>query len=274
MDDVRALATTWCDEALGLSGTTAGSRVNGDEPAGAGPSGTLTAQLDAIGEGIRLRRRLDGLVPDEETESCRRAIVCRLADLQRLAGEELIGLRPGTARHREVAARVKEWLVEARVAARNTSTVLQFEPLHEAMALEALRADLEWLSIVVARLDNEAPQAPSVWLDVDLERLRGTLGAPDARNSDPRDEPIRARCERMKAELLERRVRRELGRPLHGDTPEFPWAQRFALSRIQAQVAALDLESVALSTASGGPAEWLENLGAAVPSSPMRPTHA
>ena len=170
-------------------------------------------------------------------------------------------MRPGTARHREVATRAKEWLVEARVAARNVLTVLQFEPLHEAMALEALRADLEWLSIVVARLDNEAPQAPAVWLDVELERMRSSLSPPESRHADPRDEPVRVRCERMKAALIERRVRRELGRPMPGASPERPWAHRFALSRLQAQVAALDLASDAVPAPAGGPEVWLEDLG-------------
>jgi hypothetical protein len=260
LDDLNAIAAAWCDEARGLSGG-AGSLGDGDAPRQAGASATLTARLDAIAEGIRLRRRLDGLVPDAETESWRRQVVCGLAELQRLAGEELAALRPGNARHREVAARVKDWLAEARVAARNVSTILQFEPLHEAMALEALRADLEWLSIVVARLDQEPPQAPAVWLDIELERMRGSLSPADSRHSDPRDEPVRIRCERMKAGLLERRVRRELGRPMPGDSPELPWAHRFALSRLQAQVAALDLASDAVPFPAGGPAAWLEDLG-------------
>jgi hypothetical protein len=260
LDDLRAIAAAWCDEARRLSEAADGSRVDGDARGGAGAPATLTARLDAIGEGIRLRRRLDGLVPDEETESCRRAVVGRLADLQRQAGEDLAGLKPGNARHREVSTRAKEWLVEARVAARNVLTVLQFEPLHEAMALEALRADLEWLSIVVARLDHEAPQAPTVWLDIELERLRGSLSPPDGRHPDPRDEPVRVRCERMKAGLLERRVRRELARPMLGASPERPWAQRFHLSRLQAQVAALDLASDAV-PGPDGPGDWLEDLG-------------
>ncbi len=181
---------------------------------GDGASATLADRLDAIGEGIRLRRRLDGLVPDEATESSRRAVVNRLVELQRAAGEELAGLRSGTARHREVATRAREWLGEARIAVRNALTVLQFEPLHQAMALEALRADLEWLSVVVARLDGEAPLAPTVWLDIELERLRGSLSPPDGWHPDPHDQPVRTRCERMKAGLLERRVRRELARPI------------------------------------------------------------
>ncbi len=231
---------------------------------GDGAAATLSDRLDAIGEGIRLRRRLDGLVPDEANESLRRAVVCRLIELQRAAGEELAGLKPATTRHREVATRAREWLAEARVAIRNALTVLQFEPLHQAMALEALRADLEWLSLVVARLDGEAPLAPTVWLDIELERLRGSLSPSDGWHPDTRDEPVRTRCEHMKAALLERRVRRELARPLLGATPESLWVQRFQLSRLQAQVAALDLSPAASPGPASGPEkpeDWLEALG-------------
>jgi hypothetical protein len=266
LDDINAIAASWCEEVRGLCGDTAELPADGDGPRlGNGGPATLTDRLDAIGEGIRLRRRLDGLVPDEATEASRRAVVSRLVDLQRSAAEELAALRPGMARHREVATRARDWLTEARVALRNLLTVLQFEPLHQAMALEALRADLEWLSIVVARLDGEAPLAPTVWMDVELERLRSSLSPPDGRHRDRLDEPIRLRCERMKAGLLERRVRRELVRSLRGISPEPLWVQRFHLSRLQAQVAALDLGAdsnpgpkAALSPEQ--PRDWLEEV--------------
>ncbi len=263
MDDLNAVTAAWREAARGLCGTTAGIPVDGAARTGNGASATLVDRLDAIGEGIRLRRRLDGLVQDEATESSRRAVVYQLSDLQRSAGEELTGLRPGTARHREVATRAREWLAEARVAVRNALTVLQFEPLHQAMALEALRADLEWLSAVVARLDGEAPLAPTVWMDVEVERLRSSLSPPDGRHPDPQDEPLCTRCERMKAGLLERRVRRELARPMFGASPEPLWIQRFHLSRLQAQVAALDLAADANLSPAGvseKPGDWLEDL--------------
>ena len=260
MDDLKAIAVAWCNGTRRFSDAAAVSLETVDALGRDATRDLLISRLDAIGEGIRLRRRLDGLVPDPETESGRHQVVCKLAELQHLAGEDLANLKPGNVRYREVATRAKEWLVEARVAARNVSTVLQLEPLHEAMALEALRADLEWLNIVVARLDREAPQSPAVWLDVELERLRGLLCSTESRHSDPRDAPIRSRCERMKAGLLERRVRRELARPISGEGPELPWAHRFTLSRLQAQVAALELDSDADSVPDGGPGAWLEGL--------------
>ena len=105
MDDLNAMAAAWCEAARGLCGATAGIPADGVARRGHGAFATLVERLDAIGEGIRLRRRLDGLVPDAATEPCRRAVVCRLAELQRTVGEELAGLRPGTSLHREVATR-------------------------------------------------------------------------------------------------------------------------------------------------------------------------
>ena len=121
MDDIKSLSAAWCEEARGLTGAGDPGPVDGHAQRVQDSSSALTARLDAIGEGIRLRRKLDGLVPDEESESGRREVVCLLAELQKLASEDLASLRPGTTRHREVATRVKEWLVEARVAARNAA---------------------------------------------------------------------------------------------------------------------------------------------------------
>ena len=70
------------------------------------------------------------------------------------------------------------------------------------MAIEALLADLEWLGAVVARLDDEPPPAPGVWLDSELERLRGLLGRPDGRHPDELDDALGSRCEAMQATLL------------------------------------------------------------------------
>src|SRR5262249_49173850 len=156
----------WCDEVRRLCEAEVGSsadRTPGRNPVGDEP---LVARLDAIATGLRLRRQLDGLVPDEATEASRREVVRRLNELQLLADGELAGLKPGTVCHREVAARVRNGLAETRVAIQNALTVLQLEPLHQALAIEGLRADLEWLSVVVARLDGEIPPPPMAWLDV------------------------------------------------------------------------------------------------------------
>ena len=79
----------------------------GDARAGNGASATLADRLDAIGEGIRLRAPARRAGPRCGDRIGPAQVVCGLAELQRLAGEELTGLRPGTARHREVATRAR-----------------------------------------------------------------------------------------------------------------------------------------------------------------------
>ena len=63
------------------------------------------------------------------------------------------------------------------------------------------------------------------------------------RDPDPRDEPLHAGCERLQAVVLERRINRELARPLARLSAERLWAERLQLTRLQAQVEALDLAS-------------------------------
>ncbi len=120
---------------------------------------------------------------------------------------------------------------------------------------------------MVARLDGEPPPAPSVWLDAELERLRGVLCRPNGRHPDELDDPLGARCEAMQATLLGRRVRRELSRPMGDAGPEALWMHRYRLSRLQSHVAALDRSpdgerSPAFIQRDGdaGPADWLRDL--------------
>ena len=119
------------------------------------------------------------------------------------------------------------------------STGLRLGPLHQAMAIEGLRTDLEWLSTLVARLDQETPHPVTAWLDVELERLRAGWARPSGRDPDPRDvaaAPAASGCRRSSWSAassaswrgLPRLERRRL------------WAERFQLSRLQTQVEALD----------------------------------
>jgi hypothetical protein len=263
LDDVRALVVAWCDEARRLCEVQVESSWEIASRRGEGASALLTARLGAIATGLRLRRRLDGLVPDPPTETSRRDVVRRLVELQALCDPELAGLERGTPRHREIAAWLRDALAATRISVQNVLTVLQFEPLHQAMAIEGLRAELEWQSAVVARLDGESPPPLGVWLDVELDRLHGFLGKLASQGPDPRDRPIRVHCEQLRAVLLERRVRRELARPIAGASPEALWVQRFHLARLQAQVAALDLSAgrdPSQAHVDGGPHEWLGEL--------------
>ncbi len=264
--DANMTAAAWCDEARGLC----------DGPAGEAsePGGSLVlGRIDAVARGMKVRRQLDGLDPDEATERARHAVVERLADLEERTLDDLAALPTGTPAHRQAVARARQALADARIAAQNVLTVLEFEPLHQAMAVEALRGDLEWLGAVIARLDGEIPAARGVWLDAELERLRGLLGRPEGRRAEPTDDPIASWCEAMQASLLERRVLRELARPLSGAGPEALWAHRFLLSRIQAHVAALDRTPVGdraededrdgdSNVRAAGPSDWLERLEA------------
>jgi len=252
LGDVREQASQWCDQAMG----------GGGDPESNGLD-SLAIRLDAIGAGLCLRRQLDELGPDEPGESSRRAVVRRLTELQVMADLEMNALAPGTPSYDDVAGRVKGWLADARETLRGVLTGLRIGALHQAMAIEGLRTDLEWLSTVLARLDRETPHPVTAWLDVELGRLRSWLGAPTGVGPDPRDAPLRAGCERLQAAVLERRISRELDRPWIGSSPEALWTQRFQLSRLQAQVEALELgpgESPAHSRLAAGRALWLDAL--------------
>ena len=93
-----ARALRRCRRALG------GRYANG----GLERSGPGLARLEAVAAGMKVRRRLDGLEPDAATEKARRAVADRLAELERLALEDLArpparygaaprGRRPGPA---------------------------------------------------------------------------------------------------------------------------------------------------------------------------------
>ena len=154
----------------------------------------------------------------------------------------MASLEPGTPAVHLVAARAKEGL--ARGAGRRPDR--SHRPAARAAAPghgdRGPGADLEWLSTLVARLDEETPHPVTAWLDVELQRLRAWLGTAPGRDPDPRDESLRAGCERMQAVLLERRIERELARPAVGWSADGLWAERFHLSRLQTQVETLELE--------------------------------
>ena len=92
------------------------------------------------------------------------------------------------------------------------------------MAIEGLRADLEWLSTLVARVDGETPHPITAWLDVELQRLRAWLGTAPGRDLDSRDESARAGCGRMQAVLLNRRIERELAQSSVHHSADGLWA--------------------------------------------------
>jgi hypothetical protein len=230
VDELLAQAAHWC-EAIARELTTQDLRQEE----------RLAAVLGAIGEGLRLRRELDRhRAGNEPVAAARRDVMRRLVELEVAASERLADLGPGAPLYRECSARLKEWLAEARRALRTVVTAVHPDPLEEAIFLQGLRSDLEWFSRVLAQLDQEKPPPLIALVDVELERLRGTLVGPTDHHPDPRDEALRVECEQLQTIVLGRRLRCELARSLEVPSAESLWMQRFHLSRIQAQYTALN----------------------------------
>ncbi len=241
MDDPRVQAAQWCDDARRSAGARDGSSLE-----------RLSRWLNDIDQGLRLRRQLDAPSADPSSEQTRHEVVRALAELQKLADAELAELVPGTPTHQLVAARAKEGLNDVRAAISTVLSGARAGPLPQAMALEGLRGDLEWLSTLIARLDGESAHRMTAWVDVELGRLRGRLARDSSQDLDPRNTLLTHDCERMQSVLLKRRVERELGRAFVGWTAEELWTERFHLSRLQAQVEALDRAALAIDQSGPG----------------------
>ena len=114
--------------------------------------------------------------------------------------------------------------------------------LGRALAVEGLRGDLEWLSVLVSRLDREPPHRQAAFLEVELERVRN--GSARRRVLAGRRLPTRIGCDRGAtgcrassssggsgaSSRRRRRARRRSG----------SWGSGFQLSRLQARVASLE----------------------------------
>ena len=203
MDEIRWQPDDWCERARQLIAP--GERGEGE---------ILARLLGHIDAGIRLRRALDHQPPDAASEGCRRAILRRLTELRKAVGEVFDAGEPGAGDRQILAGRVKEWLPDSRITLRNLLTDHTLDPLGRALAVEGLRADLEWLNVLVARLDRDPPPSRTARLEVELERVRNglTLQAGPRHRPDSDRECLRARCERLRGVLLERRIRTELDR--------------------------------------------------------------
>ncbi len=252
MDDVTARASEWCERARRLCEESAFTELE-----------SLTNRLDGIAAGLLLRRQLDLLGPGEPNESARRAVLRALIELQLYADAEMASLIPGSPAHDLLARRSKDWLAEVRGTLRDLSTGASVDPLHQAMAIEGLRGELEWLGALVDRLERETPQPATAWIDVELARLSGWLRPSSGHDSDPSELPLREGCERMQAVVLERRIKRELAGSTVGATPEALWGHRFHLTRLQAQALTLDLaggQAQSHSRLARARTEWIDAL--------------
>ncbi|HMF37173.1 MAG TPA: hypothetical protein VKF17_11055, partial [Isosphaeraceae bacterium] len=254
MDEIRWEPDDWCEQARQLI-----------EPGERGEGEFLARLLGHIDAGIRLRRPLDQRPPGAASEGCRRAILRRLTKLRQAVGEVLDDRELGVGDRQVLAGRVKEWLSQSRITLRNLLTDHTLDPLGRALGVEGLRADLEWLSVLVARLDRDPTPSRTAALEVELERVHNglTLWAEPRRRPDAGGECLLARCERMRGVLLERRIRTELGRSTVGATPEQLLMLRLEHSRLQARVSALEPTSVGDGHPlwlGGDPAEWADAL--------------
>ncbi len=246
MADLITLASDWCEAALHYleppfdpPSPQLEVQTDPDDDSTA-PSLTpsahvLLTRLDLIAEGKKLRHQLDELVPDDDIETARAALVRRVTELTLEASEPLATLEPDTPLYCEISARVKKWLVAARLAFQSDTTII-LDPLQLAMTLEGLRIDLEWLGVIIARLDREPFHPVTTWLDIELERIQSILGTTDTSIDPALETSIRTRLARTQSLILGRRVRSELAAlPAEANAPSF-WTHRLALSRLQAQV--------------------------------------
>ncbi len=146
MDELKAQSSQWCEQARRLC-----------EPPGDPGSASLLDRLDTIAAGIRLRRQLDGLDPPLESE--RRDLVRQLALLQVVADGAVEALVQETNGSKEVRARVRLSAQKSEPVCAGVASELSPGPLQQAMVIEGLRGDLDWLTRwsrgwMVKRLDR------------------------------------------------------------------------------------------------------------------------
>ncbi|WP_165248619.1 ion transporter [Paludisphaera soli] len=226
----------WCEQARGLA-----RKVEdpSDDHARASRLGRLLAHVEA---GWKIRAGLDAHPPDAGTERLRRAVVRGLAELKRAVDDLLAAAEPEGDARRLMASRLRRWTIRERAALQAEATQAHPDALRRLLALDAARGDLEWFAHLLDRLEGAPGPGPAAWLEVELAKVRHLLEAeprpsPKAR---ARREALRARCERMRGILLERRVRKELDAAYEDSTPERLASVRNKLSRLQARVGALE----------------------------------
>ena len=165
VDEVKSDAEDWCDRASELVER---SQRDGDDH--------LAGLLDHVEAGVRIRRLLDGQAPDAGLEPvaprrrCDASSSCIMRSQRPWTGSRPTPRRAGARRptSRNGSAR-------RRAALRAIPTDPALDTLGRALAVEGLRGDLEWLSVLVSRLDREPPQRQTAYLEVELERVRNGL---------------------------------------------------------------------------------------------------
>jgi hypothetical protein len=233
VDESKRDVDRWCEESRQLL-----------RQVRSGEAIALGRLLSALDEGTERRRPLDHADPASvpASEEARRSVLRVLTDLRQAADERLAALPADSPERAGVALRVRAWLASTRLVLGRAAGDPGLDVLGRALAVEALRGDVEWLSGVIARLDREPPHSPAAAIEVEVERIGRSLaleGEP-RRGAEPELDRLLGRCERMGRALLERRVHQELGVAAARGEPEQLLARRLRLSRLQARVGALE----------------------------------
>lgn len=227
----------WCEQARALAHRVEGAAAS-DEPARAAGLGRLLAHVEA---GRKLRAAFDVQPPDPDVERIRRTLTRGLAALRRAVGDVLAAAEPGGEAERLAAARVREWIARDRTRLHALAGNARLDPFRRLLGMDALRSDLEWFGLLLDRLEGEPGPGPAAWIEVELAKVRRLLESEPRRpKARARRAALRARCERMRGLLLERRVRQELDAALEDATPERLASVRNKLSRLQARVGAME----------------------------------
>ena len=232
--------------------------------------------LEHIEAGWRLRAAMDSRTLDSRGEKLRRSIVRELTALCRTVGDRLATTEDGSDVERLIAEKVGTWTARERAALKALMADPGRDPLGRALAVEAMRGDLEWLAHFLDRVEREPGAGRAAWLELELARVRHLLGEShngngngngngDPSPADARREALRVRCDRMRGVLLERRVRKQLDDCRDDDAPERLASAGFKLSRLQTRVDVLEdrhdeRDQEGEAPAGGDPKSWSRSL--------------
>ncbi|WP_337174610.1 hypothetical protein [Paludisphaera sp.] len=228
----------------------------------------LARLMTHVEAGRRLRARLDVHDPDPETERLRRPVARGLAALRRAVDELLAGAETGGDAERLAASRLREWIARERASFHAMSADARLDPHRRLLGLDAMLADLEWFGLLLGRLERDPGPGIAASIEVDLAKVRRLLEAePKRTRARARRAALRAKCERMRGVILERRVRGELDAALEDATPERLASVRNKLSRLQARVGSMEpadgeADDAGAEALGGSPEEWAAALAA------------
>lgn len=237
----------------------------------------LARLLEHIEAGWRLRTALDARATvDPRGEAVRRSIVRELTKLCQAVDNRLATAEEGSDVERSLSEKVGAWTARERAALKALMANTDRSPLARALAVQAMRGDLEWLAHFLDRVEREPGAGRAAWLELELARIRTLLGEHrngdgddgDASPVEARREALRVRCDRMRGIVLERRVRKQLDDSRDDDdddAPEQLAAAGFKLSRLQTRVDVLDdrqeaEDQEAEAPAGGDPKSWSQSL--------------